>query len=324
MNWVDVIVILIFLVYIAEGLRRGFIEQLFELFGFILTLFVGFWIYQPVADWLVRNVGVQQLAANPLAFLLVWVVLQLIFSLIVKMLHPLIPEKIRLAITNRIAGILPSGAKAFIVLSILLTIVTILQVPQKLRAAVNDSLIGNRLVLNTSQVESFLQKVFGRDLKDGLTFLTVPAQNEEIIAPNERVNLNFTTDDITIDTVSEQEMLSFVNEERRRIGLGELVWDEDAAKVARAHSMDMFRRGYFSHENLEGLSPFDRMERAGLTYTTAGENLAFAASAELAHAGLMRSPGHRQNLLSKDFGRVGIGVIDGGIYGKMFTQNFRN
>jgi uncharacterized protein YkwD len=52
--------------------------------------------------------------------------------------------------------------------------------------------------------------------------------------------------------------------------------------------------------------------------------LAYAASVDLAHNGLMRSPGHRANILSADFGQVGIGVIDGGIYGKMFTQEFTN
>ncbi len=86
----------------------------------------------------------------------------------------------------------------------------------------------------------------------------------------------------------------------------------------------MFEKGYFSHENLEGKSPFDRMEAAGIIFKVAGENLAYAATVDLAHNGLMRSPGHRANILEVDFGTVGIGVIDGGIYGKMFTQNFTN
>ncbi len=86
----------------------------------------------------------------------------------------------------------------------------------------------------------------------------------------------------------------------------------------------MFARGYFSHTDPDGKSPFDRIAAAGITYKAAGENLAYAANVDLAHAGLMRSPGHRANILETDFGRVGIGVIDGGIYGRMFTQNFRD
>ena len=52
------------------------------------------------------------------------------------------------------------------------------------------------------------------------------------------------------------------------------------------------------------------------------ENLALAPNVDIAHKGLMNSPGHRANILSPSFGRVGIGVIDGGGYGKMFAQEF--
>jgi uncharacterized protein YkwD len=86
----------------------------------------------------------------------------------------------------------------------------------------------------------------------------------------------------------------------------------------------MLARGYFSHYTPEGLSPFDRMTQAGIAYTSAGENLAFSPNVQLAMQGLMQSPGHRANILSKDYGKVGIGVIDGGIYGEMFVQEFTN
>lgn len=324
MNWVDGVIIVTFLIYLAEGLRRGFIEQLLELIGFFITIFVALWTYQPLGVWLVDNVGVQQTAAEPLAFLLDWVFLQVLYSIALRYAYPLVPEKIRTAVTNRVAGAVPALLKATIIVAVLLTVIAILPVPERLKNSVNNSTLGSSFVARSGDVESLLNRVFGRDIKQSLTFLTVPAQNEEIIAPDERVDLKFTTDDVKIDTTSEQTMLRLINQERLKEGLPALVWDEAAAKVARAHSVDMFKRGYFSHENPDGLSPFDRMEKAGITYSAAGENLAYAATVELAHAGLMRSPGHRANILEKDFGRVGIGVIDGGIYGKMFTQNFRD
>jgi len=94
--------------------------------------------------------------------------------------------------------------------------------------------------------------------------------------------------------------------------------------VGRAHAADMLKRGYFSHYTPEGLSPFDRMEQAGITYLYAGENLAFSPNVTLAMQGLMNSPGHRENILSEHFGRVGIGVLDAGVYGEMFVQEFRD
>jgi uncharacterized protein YkwD len=86
----------------------------------------------------------------------------------------------------------------------------------------------------------------------------------------------------------------------------------------------MFARSYFAHETPESRDPFDRMREAKVSFLTAGENLALAPTVQVAHAGLMNSPGHRANILRPQFGRVGIGIMDGGIRGLMVTQNFRN
>jgi uncharacterized protein YkwD len=117
-------------------------------------------------------------------------------------------------------------------------------------------------------------------------------------------------------------MLIDVNKERKTQGLQPLVMDEKLQVLARNYAKDMFKRGYFSHNNPEGYSPFDRMAVAGIDYQAAGENLALAPNESLAMQGLMNSPGHKANILSPKFGRVGIGVIDGGIYGEMFVQEF--
>ena len=64
------------------------------------------------------------------------------------------------------------------------------------------------------------------------------------------------------------------------------------------------------------------MNKANIEFTYAGENLALAPSTPLAMQGLMNSPGHRANILNPNFKKIGIGVIDGGIYGKMYSQEF--
>ena len=94
--------------------------------------------------------------------------------------------------------------------------------------------------------------------------------------------------------------------------------------VARAHSKDMFARGYFSHYTPEGEDPFDRMKDAGVKFIAAGENLALGQTLNICHQGLMNSPGHRANILRPTYGRLGIGILDGGIHGLMISQEFRN
>lgn len=324
MNWVDLVIVIVFILYAIEGLWKGLVQQVLDLAGFVLTIFIAIWLYKPVGAWVVSHIGIREPMAGPVAFLLVWFVFQGIVSLGTRFLLPVIPSPIRSAKWNRWLGVLPAVVKAFIVVAVIVTLTVLFPVPDQLKSQIGDSYLGSRFLARSSVVEGYLNKIFGRDLRQSLTFLTVPAQTEEIVAPDSQVDLKFKTTQVTVDKTSEQQMLVLVNQERAKAGLAALAWDEDLAKVARAHSTDMFARGYFAHKNPDGLSPFDRMANAGITFKAAGENLAYAATVELAHGGLMRSPGHRANILEKDFGRVGIGIIDAGPYGKMFTQSFRD
>ncbi len=128
----------------------------------------------------------------------------------------------------------------------------------------------------------------------------------------------FTREDLEI------KMLQLVNAERSKQGIQPLAPDTAMTRLARAYSKQMFVRGFFSHYTPEKESPFDRMKKANIRYITAGENLALAHTLNMAHNGLMNSPGHRANILNPAFGRLGIGIVDGGIYGLMISQEFRN
>lgn len=123
-------------------------------------------------------------------------------------------------------------------------------------------------------------------------------------------------------SVDEEEMLRSVNEERRKAGLQPLQIHEGLVGLARQKSEDMIKLGYFSHQSPTYGSPFDMITGAGITYYTAGENIAGAPTVARAHQSLMESPGHRANILHESFTHVGIGIVDGGPYGKMFTQIF--
>ena len=127
---------------------------------------------------------------------------------------------------------------------------------------------------------------------------------------------------ITTDSEAEQTMLTYVNLQRTQRGLAALRLDPALAAVAREHSTDMFQRSYFSHDAPSGETPFDRMHAAGITYTAAGENIAYAPNVTIADTGLMNSPEHRANILRPEFSRIGIGIISGGLFEEMYTQDF--
>ncbi|KZE68738.1 hypothetical protein AWM68_00205 [Fictibacillus phosphorivorans] len=124
-------------------------------------------------------------------------------------------------------------------------------------------------------------------------------------------------------TAQEQQMLDLVNQERQKQGLPALKADPELTKVARVKAKDMIDNNYFDHNSPTYGSPFDMMKKFGVQYNTAGENLAGNSSVEGAHTSLMNSQGHRENILKSDYTNVGIGVVDGGQYGKMFVQLFK-
>ncbi|MBO8169916.1 MAG: peptidoglycan-binding protein [Thermoanaerobacteraceae bacterium] len=123
-------------------------------------------------------------------------------------------------------------------------------------------------------------------------------------------------------TADERRMIELVNQERINRGLEPLKVDMSLVETARLKSKDMVENNYFAHKSPIYGSPFDMMKAAGIKYTLAGENLAGAPWVELAHTNLMNSPGHRANILNPNFTHIGIGIVEGSQYGKIYTQLF--
>ena len=113
-------------------------------------------------------------------------------------------------------------------------------------------------------------------------------------------------------TAEEQQMLNLVNGERAKAGLPALKADLQMTKLARMKSQDMINRNYFNHQSPTYGSPFDMLTKYGVSYRTAGENIAGNGSVSGAHTSLMNSPGHRANILGSQFNYVGIGIVHGG------------
>jgi uncharacterized protein YkwD len=151
----------------------------------------------------------------------------------------------------------------------------------------------------------------------------IPASNPDP-GSYEFYKLNFRVKQPVVRPDLEEEMLGMINKERAKEGLNPMVADAELTEIARRHSTDMFNRGYFSHYTPEKVSPFDRMKESNITYIKAGENLSMAPTLASSHRGLMKSPGHRDNIMKPVFTRVGIGIMDGGRYGIMVTQDFTN
>jgi uncharacterized protein YkwD len=318
-NIIDILLLIVIALSVINGYRRGFVRGVLDLAGWVLSLIAALRYYQSVARWLGPRIDLWSEAWDqPIAFVIVALVTGIIVHVIGYWALQRLSDEIEESQTNRIFGVLPGFVNGMITAAILSALLLAIPLSEGLSERTRDSALVNRLAVYAEQLEGQLRPVFGDAIARTLNLLTIQPDS------NERVTLPFKVATTKPRPDLEKRMLDLVNRERQAQGLPTLAPDPELTEVARRHSADMFARGYFAHDTPEGNSPFDRMRDSGVRFITAGENLALAPTIEVAHTGLMNSPGHRANILRREFGRVGIGVMDGGMRGLMVSQEFRN
>lgn len=316
LNWVDWVIFLIFLFYFLEGAAVGFARGLFNFAGFILSFAAALKFYVVFGNLLVQNFSLTNAIANALGFLITAFIFEFFFNFLSGLFFRKIPKIILNNPLNRLLGILPGLSSATVLVAFFLTLILSLPLSPVLKNAVISSRTGSLLTTRTAGFERLINQVFGQAANETINFITIKPDDKET------VDLRFQTKNLITDSLSEQKMFELVNNERKKQSFSPLSFNNKLRDTARQHGRDMLNRGYFSHYTPEGLSPFDRLSQMSINFEAAAENLAFAPSLDLAFDGLIKSPGHRANILSSDFRQVGIGVIDAGIYGKMFIQEF--
>src|ERR1044072_3009947 len=310
---------MVVLLSVLNGYRRGFIQGVVALTGWVLSLLAGLRYYEPCAQWLAPRIDLwSEVWDRPVAFVicagLVGVGVQVIgYWLLIRL-----PEDIHERRANQVLGVIPGFVNGLIIVAIISALLLAIPLNEGLSERTRDSALVNRLAVYAERLEGQLRPVFGEAIARTMNLLTIRPDSDE------KVTLPFKVENPRPRPDLEKQMLDLVNQERQAAGLDRAGPGPGLEQVPRAHSTDMFARGYFAHDTPEGLSPFDRMNKAGVRFLTAGENLALAPTLSLAHTGLMNSPGHRANILRPQFGRVGIGVMDGGMRGLMISQEFRN
>jgi uncharacterized YkwD family protein len=118
----------------------------------------------------------------------------------------------------------------------------------------------------------------------------------------------------------EKKVVELTNAERAKQGLAPLTLDTELSKVARIKSQDMKDKNYFDHNSPTYGSPFDMMKSFGISYKSAGENIAMGqTSPEQVVQAWMNSQGHRENIMNPSFTHIGVGHVASGNY---WTQQF--
>ncbi len=316
MNVIDIILILIISVAIWRGISKGFFSGVIGLISGLGSLVLTFLLYQHVAAFFGAG-PTASVWAIPLSFLLTLLLISALLSLLTNRILTALPNKLHQHWLNKLFGVIPGLAVGVLYAAITAALLLLLPLSDTLTSHTRDSEVAQRLTTELERLERPFAPALAT-VNRSINRMTIPPGSSE------SVRLPFSVTKPTHRPELESEMLQLINSERAKADLSPLRADEELARVARQHSADMFARSYFSHISPDGDTPFDRIRQANIIFLTAGENLAIAQTLPLAHEGLMDSPGHRANILRPAFGRAGIGILDGGIYGLMVTQLFRN
>lgn len=120
----------------------------------------------------------------------------------------------------------------------------------------------------------------------------------------------------------EQQLLSLINQQRKKEGVKPLKLDESLMKIARLKAEDMASNNYFSHTSSKYGSPFDMLEDYKIKYKTAGENIAGSADVEKTLKAWMKTDAHKKNILNKNYNYTGIGIAISKDYGLIIVEEF--
>lgn len=123
-------------------------------------------------------------------------------------------------------------------------------------------------------------------------------------------------------TSDELETFNLINQQRNNNGLSSLKVDAELQRVARIKAQDMVNNNYFDHTSPTYGTPFNMMKNFGISYKTAGENIAGNSSNSAAVNAWMNSSGHRANILNSSYNYTGLAVVSSPRYGKIYVQMF--
>lgn len=149
---------------------------------------------------------------------------------------------------------------------------------------------------------------------------TVIIKTKDYVEPSFNETIGSDPAYVKKDIEFDKSLFEAINAERKKLGIPELLYDETLAGIALSHSTDMAKRDYIDHTDPDGVGPFDRIDKASVSYVAAAENIAsgFSTAAKVVESWL-NSPKHSANILNAEFNKIGVGYFAGGSNGTYWT-----
>lgn len=319
-NWIDWVIVGVVLFFVIRGWFRGFLSLSASFLSVSIALLVAIKLETITGPFLTDKFGINPSWASVVSYLAIAMTTELIASSLFTRLILYLPRSIRESTVSQVFGALLSGLNGLVILMFFLVIFLALPFKGTVRDDIKHAFLAPKLLGWIEKNGKPIYNAFDTSAKDLTQFLTIQPGSTDSIS----LNVTIQEKDLKDDEETEKQMLLLINEERVIRNIEPILMDPNMQKVARTNSRNMFLRGYFSHIDETGHDAYFRLQKAGISASQIAENLAYAPDLKTAHDGLMKSEGHKANIINPVFKRVGIGVVDGGLWGKMFTQEFAN
>jgi len=315
-NYVDLLFIIVTLIFAIWGYFRGGIKEFYSLFSFFISIYIALVLYKNFLSLVGWITFMPESYVKALAFFGIWLIVEVLFFTVFYFGADKLPQSWEKSRTNAAFGILGGGLKALLILSLIFLSLLMLPLPKYVQKSISKSYFSKFGHDNSPQLVSFVDTNFSGLGSNVIKAVAVSPDQKKI------VKLGFTEKNPIINIAEEKVMLTKINKARTEIGVDKLVLDDKLSEVALSHGIEMFAGGFLSHLSADGSSPFDRLNKQQISYFFAGENLAIAPDLDSAFNALMESPGHKANILSGDYGKVGIAVLGAGSKGNIYVQEF--
>lgn len=127
---------------------------------------------------------------------------------------------------------------------------------------------------------------------------------------------------VALGNTNERALLSLINDYRAKNGKAKLLMTKNLLDIARLKAADMVKKDYFAHVSPTYGTPFKMLNDFGVSYIAAGENLAGNSNMQKVFDSWIASPTHKENILSKNYNQIGIGVVKSEKYGYVVSALF--
>ena len=165
---IDLVIVLVFIFYLIDGYRSGFIKNLLDLLGFVIALLAAFLFNDKISNLLSAKLPLPLSLTKISAFLFVWLLVDILYSIGIFFIHRLVPKEIKETKINKILGIVPAFFKATIVILLVLIFLTSIPIGESLefKRETEKTYLAKIFLESGSILEKPYQSIFGRGIQD--------------------------------------------------------------------------------------------------------------------------------------------------------------